>query len=517
MDAGTDYKRPDLHALAKPSFFKPYIIVNDKGHLESTHVIRWCFEKICGAFGGADMCNKTLVRLSLLRELTDISKSLNEVSLADIKKIAQRAGIVDYTNVEGSSQTIVVESDRVKKISDYLYRGIVTDIVTDNEDVAKKLNKFMGKYYKENKGELSVYPENLTSLFQVNIAKVSPVLIDNGSQIDSAPIDSAPKIDDIKSQEEIEVTKEEISSVGEEIIEEMSEENEEPDPPQEILKAIADITTEVREEVRLRQEKELENEELDVEEQEGIDLSENEYRYAEVDYEEELPDYENVVLVNLDDEINEAEKILNKGISTRVCRKALDSLLATQNKAMDLETRDDGDCFYDAFARGLSTIKGQTFTVQNLRDRLKVEVERLHDSEGNWVKVACTEEKDGIDSYEKYRTMVGTSFQTVVDEIKSREAAGEVVENPTYPPWGRPEIDGELLCKLFNVKLEITSVEVKRTFEGDEDQLPDIDPAKYFISEEVYPKKNVLDTDSVVEIAAYPGHFLAVKTSNELK
>lgn len=499
MEADANYTGPNLQALAEPTFFKPYIIVNNDGHLESTHVIRWCYEKICGAFGGADMCNKTLIRLTLLQDITDSNLKLGSPLHNDIKNIAKRAGIVDYS-IKESAKPESPKRTLKKEISEYLHRGI-----TNDQDVSKKLKELTVKYYKENKEKLSIYSKILAPFLAIDdFQQMSTDADDIREDVHQEEIDdnNTNGSEPISHLENTTRTDSDAESVNE---------NDEGD---ESL-SFEFLSDEVGEDYDEYQERL--NQEEKAQQAASKEVEEAAIKMKEEKEAQEIEHQANPFFHLIEESLNEAKAQLPKGISSRtVCRIALDKILAAQNKTFDLQTINNGDCFYDAFAIGLSKVTGQTFTVQNLKDRLKNEVDRIHsqDPDNNWIKKACGEDlkKGGLDDYEKYRTLVGISYQTALAESKRKKSKGEK-DDTIFPPWGRPEIDGELLCRLYNVKINVISVEVARTYERE--PLPDTDPDKYFINEEAYPKGEASNSPYLIEIAAYPDHFMAVKSLSE--
>lgn len=159
---------------------------------------------------------------------------------------------------------------------------------------------------------------------------------------------------------------------------------------------------------------------------------------------------------------------------------------------------DNGDCFWDAFAQGLSYILGKKVTIKELREKVSEEIQRFDKcpDEENWVKKMMVH--DPMDTYEGYRDQVMLT-------------CGEILEKGMGAPvWGQEKRDGVILCHLFKVNLKVFSV-------GCIDEHPSKmeDHDNFYTSEDDYPKDQPYSR--TVEISLYPDHFLPVRNKVETK
>jgi hypothetical protein len=230
-------------------------------------------------------------------------------------------------------------------------------------------------------------------------------------------------------------------------------------------------------------------------------------------------------------------KTSNKSTITKVCRKKLEEILAIKNQRY-IETSDEGDCFYDAFAVGLLS-HGKTINfreeklneafrafqnqtpeeklqnldkiqylrraiVRELRYQVKNEIDLIHqqDPDNNWVKQTYASFIGEIDSYEDYKKYVGDDIIACLKKGRS-------------PIWGRGSIEGTILCRLYRIGLNIGEVGVGIIDDehlgnliNPQDKFNYLYKNVYFGDGDLYPRQETFEQK--IEMAVYPGHFLAI-------
>ncbi|BBI17397.1 hypothetical protein [Neochlamydia sp. S13] len=207
-----------------------------------------------------------------------------------------------------------------------------------------------------------------------------------------------------------------------------------------------------------------------------LESNENEIDYDELDQKEEDRDLKRLPISS-----NDPSSKPKRSIKDR-CLERLKGDLAAINKEYGTAI-DDGDCFFDAFAQALNKKLNGNLTLTDLRRKVSEYVNTLP-SQDNWIKNSLEEEYGNIDSYESY-----------VKGVKYNSSEAE--KHGGYPIWGKSEIEGVILCHLYQVNLKVYEV-------GDGGDGVD----GLWVAELEYPLSTPYDT--TVELALYPGHFLPV-------
>lgn len=153
---------------------------------------------------------------------------------------------------------------------------------------------------------------------------------------------------------------------------------------------------------------------------------------------------------------------------------------------------DNGDCFWESFAQGLSRLLGREVTIKELREIVSKEVKRLNQGpeNENWVKRMIDKEVRPAESYEEYLVRVALDCH-------------EALEMGFTPVWGQEARDGVILCRHFQVKLEAHS---SGCYDDHPSKMEDKD--NFFIGSQNYPYGEKYSRK--IEIAIYPGHFVPV-------
>lgn len=170
----------------------------------------------------------------------------------------------------------------------------------------------------------------------------------------------------------------------------------------------------------------------------------------------------------------------------KILEGKLDAVGKTHGKAID-----NGDCFWDAYAQGLSKILKRPVTIKELRQQVSKEVKRLDQgpAEANWVKEIL--KGDFMDTYEQYRDTVEYTCDEILKDKHS-----------FYPVWGKESRDGKILSQLYKVNLKVYTI-------GCMDEAGNMDDEEnFYFGEDEIPSK--LPYSETVEIALYPGHFVPV-------
>lgn len=188
-------------------------------------------------------------------------------------------------------------------------------------------------------------------------------------------------------------------------------------------------------------------------------------------------------------------KIGDKLVSRRTlnCLKKLESVLAPLGKTYKSAV-DNGDCFFDSFAQGLSVILKRKVTVKELRQKVSDYIIQLDRGpvDKNWVKDFFKKEFCAVDNYETYIKRIGYTHQETLDN------------DWPAPIWGELRREGVILCRLYKVNLKV--YEVGYTDE-DINKMNDLD--NYWDSDpSLYPKNEKYD--QTIEMALYPGHFMPI-------
>lgn len=205
-----------------------------------------------------------------------------------------------------------------------------------------------------------------------------------------------------------------------------------------------------------------------------------------------------------DEDIGSPQPVAKKGSSSDGKLISLRTTKCLEKLAEDMEALgkvlgkavDNGDCFWDAFAQGLTRV-GHKVTIKELREKVSEEVKNLDQGpdEKNWVKKLIKEKKDTSVTYESYRDHVAFDHKDYLSH------------GLTSPIWGQEARDGVILCRLYKVNLKVHSV-------GVTDERPEELKKKengeniFFTDDHCYPKGETYP--DTIEMALYPGHFLPV-------
>lgn len=138
----------------------------------------------------------------------------------------------------------------------------------------------------------------------------------------------------------------------------------------------------------------------------------------------------------------------------------------------------EGDCFFHAVAKGLEQLKpNRGFTVKSLRRICRLFAESQLNIDSSWLKEAL---KNDCRIISYYIPHIGF---TANDIKKGSEVINRLKLN--VPVWGLPEIEGRIICIVYNVKLHFVEV----TLNGDKEVVI----THHFIDKEGY-QKDVLDS-----------------------
>lgn len=181
----------------------------------------------------------------------------------------------------------------------------------------------------------------------------------------------------------------------------------------------------------------------------------------------------------------------NPPLRTKKCIERLDKELVEQN-LMRGNAIDNGDCFYDAFSQALEETTGTKTTVEQLRKDVEEETKVFTGIKDNWIEVQL--KKCSLCTYEEFLETVSISF----------------AKNPNKARvWGRPSIDGQILCRKYGVSLKMHGVGVLSLPEDvkekeDRDKFYE-DPKNYYTDEtDSFINSKATKT---IHMSVYPGHF----------
>lgn len=128
-----------------------------------------------------------------------------------------------------------------------------------------------------------------------------------------------------------------------------------------------------------------------------------------------------------------------------------------------------GDCFFDAFAQGLNHLTGtNAHTVDTLRllcskfaqDCEEIDQKNKQLSQNNqplianpydWLKEAIMGDEKNVANYQNYLARIAFTWEQMEENHRKGILLGEAT-------WGRPEIEGRILCQHFGVQLHINGV-----------------------------------------------------------
>jgi hypothetical protein len=241
-------------------------------------------------------------------------------------------------------------------------------------------------------------------------------------------------------------------------------------------------------ESQISQEKDILTEAVHVRRDEGLAVS---------DYKDLLPQElalkQNDFSISSDKILNGVAKINQKLVSKRTlnCLKKLDIHLRSFGKIYGTAI-DNGDCFFDAYAKGLQVYLKRAVTIKELRQKVADYVHTLEAEENNWIKKMIQKEYIALDNYEVFKERVGFTCEEVLQK------------KWPAPIWGQQQREGVILCHIYKVNLKIYEVGYL-----------DEDPSKmdhwdnFWESEPcIYPSNEKYN--HTIEMAIYPGHFLPV-------
>ncbi|MGL9779439.1 MAG: hypothetical protein ACR5K5_04230, partial [Wolbachia sp.] len=143
-------------------------------------------------------------------------------------------------------------------------------------------------------------------------------------------------------------------------------------------------------------------------------------------------------------------------------KKKLNQLLETLRKKLPEGFKigaavGQGDCFFDSIAQGLNELKdkglitdSKGFSVKSLRENCKQYAQQVNQSKkGSWLGNALKEESEKLC---KYIPRIEFTAEDVENASSDSEIKTLKLENAI---WGRPEIEGKMICEKYSVKIKI--------------------------------------------------------------
>ena len=104
-----------------------------------------------------------------------------------------------------------------------------------------------------------------------------------------------------------------------------------------------------------------------------------------------------------------------------------------------------GDCFFDAVAKALNEKSGkEEYTVKSLRLLCEEYVKSEHEN-NNWVRRAVEQDRE---DYNQYLTRLQFTAEEMEEHERNGSLSGTVI-------WGRPTIEGRIICEKLNIKLHV--------------------------------------------------------------
>lgn len=183
-----------------------------------------------------------------------------------------------------------------------------------------------------------------------------------------------------------------------------------------------------------------------------------------------------------------------KNISKRTiaCLDRLDDKLKTKHLKRGAAV-DNGDCFYDAFAQALKKEIKLDVSSQRLRQIVAAEAKYFatHCSGDNWIKAKL--KGDAHCTFDQFTANVGRSFSD---------------KDPQASIWGRPDIDGEILCTYFKVNMQVHGVGV---YEDEPEKMSD--PNNFYEDNTGSYSRKIYQ--HAIHIGAIPGHYVPVFPDNK--
>ncbi|GFS67295.1 uncharacterized protein NPIL_608511 [Nephila pilipes] len=142
-------------------------------------------------------------------------------------------------------------------------------------------------------------------------------------------------------------------------------------------------------------------------------------------------------------------------------KKKLNQLLKTLRKKLPEGFKigaavGEGDCFFDSVAQGLNELKNKAlitdskgFSVKSLRENCKQYAQVNQSKKGSWLGNALKGEGDKFSEYIPH-------IEFTAEDIENASSGSEIkilkLENAI---WGRPEVEGKMICKMYSVKIRI--------------------------------------------------------------
>lgn len=188
-------------------------------------------------------------------------------------------------------------------------------------------------------------------------------------------------------------------------------------------------------------------------------------------------------------------EIDGKRISERTinCLKKLEATLQSLGKTYG-NAIDNGDCFFDAFAKSLALVLNLQVTIKELRQIVSDYVNQLDQGpeEKNWIKKMNGKEYAEIDAYEIYKKRLDYTFE-------------EALQKKWHlPSWANQRREGVILCRHYKVNLKIYEV---GCLDDHPSKMKDVN--NFWTSDpEIFPKNETYE--HTIEMGLYPGHFLPV-------
>lgn len=109
-----------------------------------------------------------------------------------------------------------------------------------------------------------------------------------------------------------------------------------------------------------------------------------------------------------------------------------------------------GDCFYDSVAQCINQMFDLEVTIKSLRKICQTFAYKELNNPESWLREALKLDSDEINELTDYANRVqycAEDFNKNIEEIK--------VLGLLQPIWGRPYVEGRIICKYYNIKLHI--------------------------------------------------------------
>lgn len=143
-------------------------------------------------------------------------------------------------------------------------------------------------------------------------------------------------------------------------------------------------------------------------------------------------------------------------------KKKLNQLLETLRKKLPEGFKigaavGEGDCFFDSVAQGLNELKdkglitdSKGFSVKSLRENCKQYAQQVDRSkEDPWLGSALKKESEKLCEYIP-------RIEFTAEDIENTSSSSEIkILKLESAIWGRPEIEGKMICEKYGVKIRI--------------------------------------------------------------